>query len=153
VGTSKIGAIPTVRVFNTTATSVLTANGAGPTFNSEVYDVGGLHDNVTNNGRLTAPVTGVYEITAYARWSSNGAGARQMGISASSPSSGGDYIASAWQPAVVGGFPTDQSVSTLWKLQAGEYVTLSFYQDSGATLTAGGETTGPHFAMTWVAPG
>jgi hypothetical protein len=156
VGTSKIGAIPTVRAFNTTAPSVSTGgSGLNVPFNSEEYDVGGLHDNVTNNGRLTAPVTGVYEISAYVRWGLSSLGTRFTGISTSSPGAGA-YIASAWQPAAGGNNNiSDQSVSTLWKLQAGEYVWLGVYQDSGSPLTAGSGTGGggPEFAMTWLAPG
>lgn len=38
------------------------------TFDAEDFDTNTLHDNVTNNSRLTAPVAGKYKITAHIGW-------------------------------------------------------------------------------------
>ena len=150
---SKIGPIPTARVYNSAAEAVASNNTTELTFDSDRYDTGNLHSTTMHPGLLTAPITGVYLVTASVRWSANNNGTRFIGITDSG--CGCQEIASSWQPASSTGFGlTDQTVSTLYKLNAGDYLTLQGYQDSGTTLSVSSlSASGPEFAMSWVAPG
>jgi hypothetical protein len=147
VGISKLGTIPAVRAFNSAL--VAAADGAVVTvpFNSESFDTAGLHSTTTNTGRLVAPVAGVYQVTGGVRWSANASGTRFLAIG----KNGGSWQASDWRPAAGALFNiTDQSVSTLVALDAGDWVQLDAYQDSGSALTIGSGTLGPYLAMHWV---
>jgi Collagen triple helix repeat (20 copies) len=145
---AKFGVIPSARVYRTTSQSV-TPSGAIVSFNAERYDTAGLHSTTTNPERLVAPVTGVYLITGFARWDANATGARFLAIETNS--AGNDSrLTSTWtRPSTTN---TDQNVTTLARLTAGEYVTLVAIQDSGGTLLI--QSAPPaHLAMSWIAPG
>jgi hypothetical protein len=53
-------------------------------FNTEDFNVGGLHDNVTANSRFTIPVTDkiteCWLIHAHITWAANAAGGRELDI-------------------------------------------------------------------------
>jgi hypothetical protein len=105
------------------------------TFDTEVFDTDGFHDNVTNNSRLTIPtgMSGKYLVTAKGDFSSNASGQRvvyhlvdgtlvNFASSAVNSASHGSYI----------------SLSAVYQLTAGMYVEMALYQDSGSTLTTTG---------------
>lgn len=70
LGNAGGGAINTHRVRATkdATQSVNDATTTAITWNTEVYDDGGLHDTVTNNTRLTAVTAGVYVIACTIEW-------------------------------------------------------------------------------------
>jgi hypothetical protein len=151
---TNFGAIPTVRAFRTTGQSIVSgASTASITMDAERYDIGDVHSTTTNAERLVAPVTGVYLITGFVRWGANAAGTRFIALHTSGVD--GTWLATDWRQAAGGPSNiTDQTVTTLTRLTAGQWVALQAYQDSGGPVLAGGISTGgPVLSMTWVAPG
>lgn len=76
-GTNFVSATPlltdfasySVRTYKSSAGQSLSQNTlTAITFDAEDFDTNSLHDNVTNNSRLTAPVAGKYKITAHICW-------------------------------------------------------------------------------------
>lgn len=59
-----------VRVFDSANQTIIQPPDTGVIdWNSEVFDVGTMHDNVTNNSRLTAPVAGKYMVQGIIKFS------------------------------------------------------------------------------------
>ena len=113
----------------------------------EGYDSGDpeLHSTTTDTSRLTAPVAGVYRVTARAQWDPNDVGFRFLGLRLNNTptdvSTGSDATALA---------PTgSQAVSGEFKVPQGGYVEVFVNQASGGDLIV----RGVYFTMSWVAPG
>ena len=141
--------IPAARVTRGSAQSIPDSLNTSLAFDQERYDAGGVH-NATNNSRLTAPVTGIYAVTAQFTWGgSAGAGSRFAGLM----KNGSTLIARSQElPG-----DDDENVTTQVRLAAGDYVEVQVLQTSGGSLsvTANGlaQQITPEFSMTWLAPG
>lgn len=124
-------------------------------FNEESYDTRDLHSNTTNNSRLTAPVSGVYQINAIVYWYARTSPgdvtkARQTSIIKNADQSGsGDQVGVSTGPSSSNA-GVSQPLSTQVYLQAGDYVEVWVWQSSGVSLDVGGNS---QFEMTWVARG
>lgn len=115
------------------------------TWDSELFDVGGLHSTGTNPSRITVPTggdTGLWLLTGVVQWDGNTTGQRQIQIrkggaaSALTTVSGPDYSFGIIQQVVA--VDSDPSV--------GDYYELLVFQDSGANRTV---FRGPaHFTAT-----
>jgi len=149
LGTSELSsAIPAARVTNSAEESTLHSIGESLPFDSVRYDTAGMHAT-ENSSRLTAPLKGIYAVSASVVWSSDSDGTRFVGLK----KNGDTWIAMQTQPAVAGA-PTDQEVSHQVLLQAGDYVEVRAHQSSGGPLAViKFDATSPEFAMTWLAPG
>jgi uncharacterized protein YidB (DUF937 family) len=149
VGTSELSsAIPAARVTNSADESTIHSLGESLPFDTERYDTADVHAT-ENSSRLTAPVKGIYAVSASVVWSSDPDGTRFVGLR----KNGDTWIAMQTQPAVAGN-PTDQEVSHQLLLQTGDYVEVRAHQSSGGPLTVVKfNATSPEFAMTWLAPG
>jgi hypothetical protein len=97
---------------------------------------------------LTATRDGLYEVSAGLIWAANTNGSRQLILKRD----GLDYLAAERAAASPSG-ETIQNVSTLTRLQAGDFMQATAFQDSGATLSlaAAGDPRN-FFAMDWVGP-
>jgi hypothetical protein len=150
VALSKIGIIPSARANTQAATlqSIPNNSVTNVVLDAETFDTANLHSTTTNNHLLTAPVAGVYQINGNIRWASNNTGSRFLDISVT----GGGRVASVYMTANQG-HPTDQSVSVLYALSAGQSVFLEAFQDSGGALALDkGGTDDPNLSMAWVGP-
>ena len=151
LGTGELShAIPAARVTRTSAQSIPHSLNTSLAFDQERYDTAGVHDNTTNNSRLTAPVTGIYAVTAQFTWGgSAGAGSRFAGVM----KNGSTLIARSQELAG----DDDENITTQALLAAGDYVEVQVLQTSGGTLpiAANGlaQQVTPEFSMTWLAPG
>jgi hypothetical protein len=126
--------MPAVRAFHNTTQG--TTNGTFLTlaFNSERFDQAGnaastMHDNATNNSRLTARHAGIFFISANLTWAANTAGDRQLYL----------RLNAATDIARISGSPnpsTDlgQEVSTLYALAVNDFVEARAWQSSGGAL-------------------
>jgi hypothetical protein len=124
----------------TTAT-VTTVN-----FGAEDTDTDSLHDNSSDNSRITIALTGKYLIGGVLNYAANGTGVRQIRLHqdgsgtpiriSSIPGTAGDNArpAAAW----------------LVSATAGAYFELKAYQDSGGDLTLSSSAPNCHFFVIYV---
>jgi len=116
------------------------------TFANEVFDTAGLHDTSVNNSRLTAPISGIYQVSAGVEWRSNATGTRDLTVLVS----GANHGQSTIQAPTAG--PAMQTVSDLVKLSPGQSVEAAVAQNSGGNLDARFHRN-TFLAMHWVGPG
>lgn len=64
VTASKIGVLPAASCTNNNPTTITPGSGTSLPFTSELFDTDGIHDNVTNNNRLTCRTDGLYLVMA-----------------------------------------------------------------------------------------
>jgi hypothetical protein len=144
------GSIPAARVTRTTNQGVPDVTETSLNFNSERYDTASMHSTSSNLSRLTAPVTGIYLVTAHIYW--------QGTFSATSSSymklrkNGDPFQGLAIQE---NGADDANSISTVARLVAGDYVEAQVLQASGSTqsIRSSAAQASPEFTMTWLAPG
>lgn len=100
------------------------------TFDTEYFDVGGYHDNSTNNSRITIPSgkDGYFLFLGQINYASNGTGGRYAYIVVN-----GTYIQQAVFSASSQSY-TIANISTVLSLVAGDYVQLITVQNSGGAL-------------------
>ena len=147
VGASKLGALPAVRVAN--STSELTSSGlfTAVSFETEQYDNARMHSTSVNTTRLTATVSGVYDISGQVAWEGNAVGDRELLIL----KNGGPFVGRS-TVTVTSTAALDQQVSAQVNLRAGDYVELLARQSSGGTINLVAEDNEPVFAMHWLGP-
>lgn len=124
--------------FNSAGLALTTAVLTNVTFDSEVFDVGGMHDFSTFPGRLTVPTggDGLYLVTAIAPFASNAVGQRQLRITKNGANVN-ETLPYAIQPAgIVGTFLTLEHTLFINAI-AGDYFGMDVYQDSGGNLNVG----------------
>lgn len=124
-----IGNNQSARVYHNTTQSLATATDTYLAFNSERFDNATMHDNSTNNSRLTCPETGKYLIVATIGFTSNSTGNRVVRLVKNRT----DIIAGVIQPAAVSD-STEITVTTIASLTAGDYVEVRANQNSGGSL-------------------
>lgn len=112
---------------NTTQTI---GNGAFTTvaFNAETFDDWGMHDNSTNNSRITILVPGTYCVYAFIKWSNNSTGTRLMFLLKN-----GSINIGREDPGYT--FDTAQYMMRQYRLQKGDYLEVQVYQNSGGNLS------------------
>ena len=152
---AKVGTIPAARARKTSNQSIPDVTNTTLTFEGESFDTAGLHNPSANNTRLTAPTSGLYQVTAGVAWAGNDTRNRMLGLTVNG---GGCCVGTSLVPAAVAGAQTLQTSSDLLKLSAGEFVEAVVRQSSGGNLSAGpgpfvGGTADVFLAMTWVGPG
>lgn len=99
-------------------------------FDNERYDTDGIHDNATNNTRLTCQTAGKYLIGGCIRWETGTATQAQLQIRLN----GTTTIAMFSQQIELTGGPTEKwFISTVYDLAQTDYVELVVYQDSTGT--------------------
>jgi hypothetical protein len=116
------------------------------TFESELFDTNGFHDNSTNNTRITIPTgyAGKYLITGVIQWGSNSSGTRVNDIKLN----GTTFLGYSYMDA--GGYQSC-AVTMVQDLAVGDYIEMIGYQNSGSTLTMGGGGRGEsYFAVSYI---
>jgi hypothetical protein len=136
------------RVFNSTDISVpqLTV-GEWKTlaFDSERWDTANLHDIAANTSRLKAPITGKYYISANITWETPlGSGFWGLRIVLNGKTAIGEQTL----PNNGASFRTSMSIGTVYALNAGDYVEVQVFQNSGGFLAIKRiNATSPEFGM------
>jgi hypothetical protein len=124
------------RVTKSATQSVNNSSDTAVTFNTESYDTDGIHDNVTNNTRLTVPAGVSYVDIGYnLAWASGAADTlRASWITKNGVNIGiGDYRSSKYeQRATVKTGPI--------AVTPGDYFQLLVFQESGGALNVSTET-------------
>lgn len=97
---------------------------------SETYDTDTMHDNVTNNSRLTCNTEGPYIIVGNVEWSGDASGARKLIVYKNAFTT---LAEDSRTPPDAN--PMGHGISTIAYLTVGEFVELYAYQTSGSALT------------------
>jgi hypothetical protein len=122
---------------------------------SASFDTDHLFDPA-HNTRLTAPISGVYQIDAGVRWAANPTGLRFLAICLNGDTTGcfatTNIGASEVQAVSDSGHLTQQTASSLIELNAGDTVSAVVQQDSGGNLAANADPA-TFLSMTWVGKG
>jgi len=128
---AKVAALPAARVYNS-ANQSIPGNAAFTTltFNTERFDTAGLHRTDLDASRITAPTAGLYELTINISWETNATGARELNLR----KNGVDIVARDVVKPTDAPNSTEQSITTLVSLAAGDYVEVVLRQNSGAAL-------------------
>jgi hypothetical protein len=145
VGASEIGSLPSAWVFSGANQSVPN-NAFGPiqSFDAEFYDPQSMHSPASPT-KLSAPVSGIYLITAEITWDISAAGTVRAAWVISNSSG---FLQSDFRSPVTGNGTTN-NLSIPFLLNAGEYVEIYVFQDSGGPLnTMSGTLT--NFTLTWL---
>jgi hypothetical protein len=117
-------------------------------FATEEFDTARLHSGTTNSERLTAPIAGTYIVTGELGWdNATAAGYRRAELMRQGTSIQKVIATEGGFTVITGVFPRQQ-VSTVTRLEKGEWVWLRAAQSSGGPLDVRWAT----LAMAWVGP-
>ena len=145
---SRISGVPSVRAFNSADEAIPTGAFTSLTLNSERFDATGMHRTDIDTSRITIATAGIYLVTGDVTWL-NAPGGRELNVR----KNGTTIVARAVQAADPGANTSDQSLTTLVQLAAGDYVELVVRQNAGAPVTiAAASEYSPEFSAVWVAP-
>ena len=114
-------------------------------FELERWDSASLHDDVTQNSRLTAARAGLYALDGSVVWNV-GSGARYVFIMLN-----GISILAAQQSSGAAN-AMHESVSTTYRLQAGDYVQLVVFSDTSGQQVLSAPNYSPEFSATRLGP-
>jgi hypothetical protein len=145
VGSDSFGIAPAVRVYKSAQQNISNGSQTVLTFSDEAFDTDNMHDNVTNNSRLTVNKAGLYLIKGQANYGSSATGRRQTSLTKN-----GTLALGSTEAPAVSGSDTIQQVTALAKLAANDYIELTAYQTSGAGMnigTSGDDYNGTHLEM------
>jgi len=96
------------------------------TWNQEVYDTDGMHDNVTNNSRITIKTAGKYSVMAQFEWASSSTGKRIIDIMKNSAVVGkANYLSSG---------NSQHTISFIGDFAVDDILEVRVFQDSGGSL-------------------
>lgn len=135
------------QLYNSGNQSITTATNTDITWDSETFDVGGLHNPASNPSRITIPAggdTGLWLLVAQIEFAFNATGDRAFGIRKNATT----YIANVAVRATVNTLNAIVQVSALVNAPAvGDYFEVRVYQDSGGNLNViGGAIAASYFA-------
>lgn len=130
-----IGVLPGVSVRHSVQQSILNDNPIVLSFNTELFDTDTMHDNVTNNSRLTFTKAGKYLLVACIEFVGNATGWRQIRIDyAYNSGANVDTIAVSSTLAISATMGTSLSLSTIVNVAVADYVQLLARHTAGAAL-------------------
>jgi hypothetical protein len=136
----KLATMPMARILfpltGVLANTLVTPNG------TEVADTANMHSDTTNPSRITAPVAGTYIISASVRWD-NAAGDHLLDIEKNATT----FLAGNVAGATASYLPIN-SVTTVARLAAGDYVTAVVEASQTADTYTGGEVSNLSMAFT-----
>lgn len=118
------------RVTKSGAQSITTSSDTLLTWDTETLDSDSIHSTSVNTGRITIVTPGTYAIGAFVEWATNATGGRQAYIRLN----GTTIIARDARPATSTTYFPSCSPATLYPLNAGDYLEVFVYQDSGGSL-------------------
>lgn len=122
------------RAYSTSSTSAPHSTNTYIALGAESFDTDTMHDNTTNNSRLTCKTAGDYMIIGNVEFCRNSTGIRAVNIVKNHTATIASNVAGTVPDAT--GWTTC-SVCTVVTLAVNDYIELAVYQDSGTTLTIG----------------
>lgn len=111
------------------------------TWNEEVYDSHGMHDNATNTHRLTVPTgwDGLWHVELSLEFAANATGFRGIHIKHSTSGGTETVIAKAYMPLTGAAVAAILHCATDYRAVATDYFYGEVWQTSGAALAVGQE--------------
>lgn len=141
-----LAVVPAARVHHNAAQTLTNNTAAALSMNSERYDTNVIHDNVTNNTRLTCKTAGKYSIQGCVSFTANGTGVRQLELFLN----GTTIIGLVLVPGVAATVVV-LNVTCDYNLAVNDYVELRAYQNSGGNLdTVVAANYSPEFSMHYI---
>lgn len=141
--------VPCVRVTHNATITCPTAVTTVLPFNTERWDPMGMHDNVTNNSRLTAPKTGTYLVVLQALLTATAVGNNYLRIR----HMGTTIYADQTAQFVTGSLQVRVTLMTLVQMQVNEWVDAAYFQQTGADVSISASTAvSPEFMAVLVGP-
>lgn len=122
---------PKCGVYHNTSQSIPNDTLTAVAFNTELFDDDTMHDNATNNSRITIKTAGIYSIKASVQFDLNATGVRTISLRVN----GTTYISFANQLSVGGSDPTNVSTSRDYTLAVNDYIEVVVKQTSGVPLS------------------
>ena len=119
----------TCQVYISTPQAIPTGTPTVVTFDSEAYDPDDLHSTVSNTGRITVKVAGVYTVSAWVVWDVHDTGTRRCRITVNGTDVAGQTV--NMDGATI---DVDACCSREVLLAVGDIVRLAAYQTSGGDL-------------------
>ena len=136
------------RVYYDSTQSIADDSATALAFNNELFDTDSIHDNSTNNSRLTANTAGVYHVWGNVRFAANATGDRQIFFRVD----GSDIVQNFQDEAGAAAFIISQSA--IVKLTENQYVECLVVQTSGGSLNVDSNARySAEFAMAMVGIG
>lgn len=130
---------PRCSAYGTAQQDIVTGTFTAATLDAEDYDVGSMHDNATNNSRITVTIPGLYLLTGGAQFVNNAVGQRV----AVPKLNGTTFMAGGMRFPVNSATGTSNAlVSTCWNFVLNDYVELFLFQDTGGNLLTGANVAG-----------
>lgn len=142
VGPREFGTIPAARVTQGTRTAIPNNTLTTLDLPTTVYDNDQMHSTTANASRLTAPVTGVYQISAEVVWDGLASGDRALDIVTSNGFSDASQV-----PGEQTLLADPKAMTTEVQLNAGDFAELDVLQTSGGSLDVAGS-----LEMHWLGP-
>jgi len=99
-------------------------------FSSEAWDTNNIHDNATNNSRLTCKVAGYYLVIGFCQWVSNSTGRRLIRIQ----KNGTTTMFQAEVTISAANIYAPMDITGFLYLAVNDYIELQVFQTSGAAL-------------------
>jgi hypothetical protein len=164
IGTGEQATAPAARVRHNAGTPVTDSTTVTVPFNTETgteFDIGGLHATATddctlanNSCRLTAPIAGVYAITANVSWAPDGGDTGVAFIGLRLNGAGASVVREDSAFPTVGSLGVSQSIAATLQLNQGDFIELQAYQDNATnnSLSVLASPSSPTVTMTWLAP-
>lgn len=125
-----LSAQPRVHLRHASTLSVATATQIAPNWDTEVYDVGGLH--AVNSSAVVLTASGTYRLLAHGDFAASSAGVRLIYFY----KNGAELIRTQQGPSHSGD-ATSVQLSYESTFAAGDALVTYFYQNSGSTLSIG----------------
>lgn len=129
----------TCRAKNTATVQLNNAAWTTITFSAEDHDTAGMHSTTTNTSRISATVAGYYQVKGTVYFAASAATQVQARILKNSVTTGIPGLRAKVNP-VSGQDALATATGTIY-LNAGDYLELQGYQDSGAAISARFEDT------------
>jgi len=136
---------PVARLGQASAQAINSASWTTANWTSETYDNDNMHDNSTNPSRVTAERSGRYRFSFSGGFVSNSTGFRGARLIRSD----GTVFGQTLTPTVNGDEVSYALVSDI-DLNAGQYVTVSLYQNSGVSLSTQGGNPRMSLSVEWL---
>lgn len=136
---------PMAVVYQTTVQSLTSGVAAAVSFDTTTVDTYGMHSNSTNNSRATAVVAGWYLITATIQYANTSA-AHNRNVTINKNGVQVPQFGVAGLSGDTGVFPMVSAGAWVF-LNAGDYVEVIAYQDSGGAVNT--HTLGSSLSIGW----